>query len=99
MPDRLRPGSTTTTLLLCANQDGSAKLTTGKENKRTIRANSNLKLLESIITVGIWNVCTLRRCGKLEELTNELNRYIYIYIWYTIGIVETRMTGRFLQEN
>ena len=74
MPDRSRPRSTTTALPIGANQDGCAKFATGRANKRKTCANDNLKLPKSIITIGTWNVRVLRKCGKLEELTNELKR-------------------------
>ena len=34
-------------------------------------------------------VRTLRRCGKIHELTNELDRYQ----WDIVGLSETRMSG------
>ena len=72
VPNRPRPGSTTTELPIDANQDGSrlaTKLATGRPNKSTTRSNRNLKQPESIITVGTCNVRTLIRCAKLEEFT------------------------------
>ena len=89
MPDRSWPGSTTTSLPIGANQDGGAKFANGRANKRTTCTNDNLKIPKSIITIGTWNVRTLRRCGKLEELTNELKRYRLDII----GLAETRMIG------
>ena len=47
-------------------------------------------LLESnITTIGTWNVRTLCRCGKLEELSKELDRYK----WDIIGLAETKWVG------
>ena len=89
MRDRSRPGSTTTALPIGANQDGCDKFSTGRANKITTCDNDNLKLPKSIITIGTWNVRILRRCVKLEELTNELKQYRYDII----GLAETSMTG------
>ena len=54
-----------------------------------LTTNDNLKLPISIITIGKWNVRTLRRCGIFEELIKELKRYR----WDIINLAETRMTG------
>ena len=51
MPDRSRPESTTIALPIGANQYGGAKFATGGANKITTRANDNLKLPKSIITI------------------------------------------------
>ena len=87
MPDRSRPGKTTTALSIGENQDGSVKLTTGKlEVEQPLY---NIKLSNAITTIGTWNVRTLRICGKINELTNELDRYQ----WNIIGLSEIRLTG------
>ena len=89
MPDRLRPLPTTIMLPICTNQDKNNKLTTGRANKRATLINRNHKLHLSIISTGTWNIRTLRRCGKLEEPTNELKRYR----WDIIGMAKIMMTG------
>ena len=38
------------------------------------------------ITIGTWNVRTLRPAGKLEELTHEMGRYQ----WHILGLCEMR---------
>ena len=87
MPDRSRPGKTMIALSIGVNQDGSVKLTTGKLELE--QPFYNIKLSNAITTIGTWNVRTLRRCGKINELTNELERYK----WNIIGLSETRLTG------
>lgn len=39
--------------------------------------------------IGTWNVCTLYACGKVKELTHELDRYR----WDILGLAEVRWTG------
>ena len=87
MPDRSRPVKTTTALSIGENQDGSVKLTTGKLELE--QPFYNIKLSNAITTIRTWNVRTLRRCGKINELTNELERYK----WNIICFYETRLTG------
>ena len=84
MPDRSWPGATTTALLIGANQDGSDKIDTGRA-KTIIK----IKLPEIITTIATWNVRTLRKCCRIEELTRELERYK----WHIIGLSEIRLTG------
>ena len=85
LPDRSWTGLTKTALSIGANQDGSVKLATGrakqlKKQVKTTRYNNNYMT---------WNVRTLRRCGKIHELTNELDRYQ----WDIVGLSEKRMIG------
>ena len=55
------------------------KCATGGTNCK-IRARSN-------ITIGTWNVRTLREDGKLEELEHEMKRYK----WNILGLCESRL--------
>ena len=71
MPYRSWTGLTTTALYIGANQGGSVKLATG----RAKQLKNKIKLPDIITTIGKWNVRTLRRCGKIHELINELDRY------------------------
>ena len=43
----------------------------------------------NITSIGTWNVRSLARCGKLEELNRELDNYK----WDVIAIEEIRWTG------
>ena len=45
------------------------------------------KTNKTITSIGTWNVRTLNRTEKIEELTNELSRYK----WDIVGISETRL--------
>ncbi len=47
--------------------------------------NNKIRARNNII-VGTWNVRTLRAAGKLEELTHEMNRYL----WNILGLCEVR---------
>ena len=70
IPDRSSPGSTRTALSIGTDhQDGGVKCDTGATDTR-IRARNN-------ITIGTWNVRTLRAEGKLEELAHEMDRYLW----------------------
>ena len=60
------------------HQDGGDKYVTGK-TKPKLRGRQN-------ITIGTWNVRTLRPDGKLEELTHEMARYT----WHVLGLSEMR---------
>ena len=71
MSDRSWTVLTMTSLPIGANQDGSVTLATG----RAKQLKNEIKLPDIITTIGKWNVRTLRRCGKIHELTNELDRY------------------------
>ena len=77
MPDRPRPGLTTTALSIDNIQDGNDKSTTGY----------SIRLPKTITSIGTWNVRTLNITGKIEELTNELSRYK----WDIVGFAETRL--------
>ena len=81
IPDRSRPGSTTTALSIDFPQDGSDKRATGGKRR--------IKLLSKETTIGTWNVRTLQSCGKLEELEHELKGYR----WDILGLSEVRFTG------
>ena len=83
IPDRSGPGSTTAAPSIDKLQGGGDKLAT--EAKR-----NTLKLPTVETTIGTWNVRTLYRCGKVEELEHELRRYQ----WQVIGLSEVRWTGR-----
>ena len=48
-----------------------------------------IKLQNQVTTIGTWNVRTLHACGKINELTHELERYR----WDILGLAETRWTG------
>ena len=79
MPDRPRPGLTTTALSINNIQDGNDKSTTGY----------SIRLLKIITSIGTWNVRILNRTGQIEDLTNELSRYK----WDIVGLSETRLNG------
>ena len=80
IPDRSRPGSTTTALSTDSNQGGSDKYATGAKD---------IKLPSEQITVGTWNVRTLNSCGKVKELECALSHYT----WDVIGLCEMRWKG------
>ena len=77
IPDRSQPGLTMTAPA-AGHQDGGDKYVTG-ETKPKLRGRQN-------ITIGTWNVRTLRPDGKLEELTHEMARYT----WHVLGLSEMR---------
>ena len=76
IPDRSSPGSARTAPVI-AHQGEGVKWATDDNNK--LRARSN-------ISIGTWNVRTLRPPGKLEELTHEMRRYR----WSVLGLCEVR---------
>ena len=76
IPDRSSPGLITTASS-AAHQDEGARYATGTSSK--IRGRDN-------ITVGTWNTRTLRAARKLQELTQEMDRYR----WNIIGLCEMR---------
>ncbi|GFS11485.1 craniofacial development protein 2 [Elysia marginata] len=80
MPDRSRPGQTTTARPITV-QGGRDKWTTGTEE--------TLKLPSKAFVIGTWNVRTLYACGKTQELTHELK----CNSWDVIGLSEVRWTG------
>ena len=51
---------------VAGHQDGSEKYAT--DGPKSLRARNN-------ITIGTWNVRSLRAAGKVEELTHEMKRY------------------------
>ncbi|XP_035828272.1 craniofacial development protein 2-like [Aplysia californica] len=76
IPDRSSPGSSRNAPSVVVHQKGGEKYAT---NAQKICARNN-------ISIGTWNVRTLRTAGKLEELTNEMNRYQ----WALLGLCEVR---------
>ena len=87
MPDQPCPGLTTTALSIVLSQVGSRKLATGDLTNKT--KTINIKLASSITTIVMWNVRTLSRYEKLEELSRELDRYS----WDVIGLSEIIWLG------
>ena len=85
MPDRSRPGITTTAHSTGGYQGGDDKYATGT----TPLPPNPIKLPKEGTTLGTWNVRTLYQCGKVKELTHELERYK----WDIIGLAEVRWTG------
>ncbi len=85
IPDRPWPGLTTTASSIIS-QDGIEKYATGT-NK--VKPNEAIKICKDNFTVGTWNVRTLHKLGKVNELTHEMNRYT----WNVLGMSETRYTG------
>ena len=81
IPDRPRPGSTTTVLSIDKHQDEGVKCATG--------AKTAWKPPTKNITIGTWNVRTLHACGKVKELEHELARYK----WDILGLAEARWAG------
>ena len=76
IPDRLSPGSARTAPVI-AHQGEGVTWATDENNKLRTRSN---------ISIGTWNVRTLRPPGKLEELTHEMRRYR----WSVLGLCEVR---------
>ena len=74
--DRSSPGSARTAPVI-AHQGEGVKWTTDDNNKLRTRSN---------ISIGTWNVRTLRPPGKLGELTHEMRRYP----WSVLGLCEVR---------
>ena len=60
IPDRSRPGSTTT-----------ARPTDVQGGREKLATATPLRLTRET-TIGTWNVRTLYACGKVKELTHEL---------------------------
>ena len=73
---RSLPG-TRTTPSVAGHQDGGEKYAT--DGPKSLRARNN-------ITIGTWNVRSLRAAGKVEELTHEMKRYS----WNILGLCEVR---------
>ena len=76
IPARSSPG-TRTTPSVAGHQDGGEKCAT--DGPKSLRARNN-------ITIGTWNVRSLRAAGKVEELTHEMKRYQ----WNILGLCEVR---------
>ena len=76
IPARSSPG-TRTAPSVAGHQDGGEKYVT--DGPKSLRARNN-------ITIGTWNVRSLRAAGKVEELTHEMERYR----WNILGLCEVR---------
>ena len=76
IPARSSPG-TRTAPSVASHQNGSGKYAT--DRPKSFRARNN-------ITIGTWNVRSLRAAGKVEELTHEIKRYR----WNILGLCEVR---------
>ena len=76
IPDRSQPGLTMTALTV-RHRDVDDKYATGVPKIKKIRGREN-------ISVGTWNVGTLRPAGKLEQLTHAISRYH----WNIVGLCE-----------
>ena len=82
IPARSSPGSTRTAPS-APHQDGGEKCVTGVNKKKNrIRVRDN-------ITIGTWNVRTLKDEGKIHELVYEMERYQ----WNLLGLCEMRWKG------
>ena len=75
-PARSSPG-TRTAPAAAGNQDGGEKYATN--GPKSLRARNNL-------TIGTWNVRSLRAAGKVEEVIHEMKRYR----WNILGLCEVR---------
>ena len=76
IPARSSPG-TRTVPSVASHQDAGEKY--ASERPKSLRARNN-------ITIGTWNVRSLRAAGKVEELTHEMKRYQ----WNILGLCEVR---------
>ena len=76
IPARSSPG-TRTAPSVAGHQDGREKYTT--DGPKPLHARNS-------ITIGTWNVRSLRAAGKVEELTHEMKRYQ----WHILGLCEVR---------
>ena len=77
IPDRSQPGLTMTAPS-ALHQDGHDEYNTGNQTSK-IRGRDN-------ITIGTWNIRTMRPAGKLKELTYEMDRNR----WNLLGLCEVR---------
>ena len=77
-PDRSHPGITMTAPTV-RHRDVGDKYATGVPKIKKIRGRKN-------ISVGTWNVRTLRPAGKLEQLTHAMS----MYHWNIVGLCEMR---------
>ena len=78
IPDRSQPGLRMTAPTV-RHRDVGDKYATGVQKIKKIRGREN-------ISVGTWNVRTLRPAGKLEQLTHAMSRYH----WNVVGLCEMR---------
>ena len=76
IPARSSP-ETRTGPSVAGHQDGGEKYAT--DGPKSLSARNN-------ITIGIWNVRSLRAGGKVEELTHKMKRYR----WNILGLCEVR---------
>ena len=76
IPARSSPG-TRIAPSVAGHQDGGEKYAT--DGPISLHARNN-------ITIGTWNVRSLRAAGKVEELTHEMKRYR----WNILGLCEVR---------
>ena len=77
IPDRSSLGSARTAPVI-AHQGEGVKWATDDNNKLRRRSN---------ISIGTWNVRTLRPSGKLKELTHEVRRYR----WSVLGTLAKQL--------
>ena len=77
-PDRSQPGIKMAAPTI-RHRDVGDKYATGVPKIKKIRGREN-------ISVGTWNVRTLRPAGKLEQLTHAMSRYH----WNIVGLFEMR---------
>ena len=77
IPDRSSPGTRTAPFVL--HQGRGVKCATGARSPPKLRIRNN-------ISIGTWNIRTLRAPGKVEELIHEMNRYH----WTILGLCEVR---------
>ena len=68
---------TRTAPCVAGHQDGGEKYATN--GPKSLRARNNL-------SIGTWNVRSMRTAGKIEELTHEMKRYQ----WNILGLCEVR---------
>ena len=78
IPDRSQPGITMTAPTV-RHWDVCDKYATGVPKLKKIKGRES-------ISVGTWNVRTLRPAGKLEQLTHAMSRYH----WNIVGLCEMR---------
>ena len=94
IPDRSGPGSTTAALPSGPSREGSEKFATGDEWRnecRETKEERNLKrnVAKEEMMIGTWNVRSLRQCGKMEVLVQEMDQMN----WNVLGISEMRWKG------
>jgi len=91
IPDRMRPGSTTSALAAGSPQGGSASHQRAKNatGDRRNKEGKEQRLQKQEFTTGTWNVRTLSATGKLKELCHDMGRYT----WNVLGLAEVRWPG------